>query len=154
MRRARPYRARSETGTYPSWSAGLARELSPRAPLDAGRSHDRQARYRYWFSPVLSGRRDNARSCLQAARRQWDVGGDTDVGGRDVFRDPVVSCVCVVADENHAHIRGPSQANWSRAIGNHENMKSKARRHAINLFAHRTRIAVNVNVSQFSARVL
>ena len=47
MQPARPYQARSKTGTGRSWSAEPVRGYSFRALAGAGLSHDRQARFLY-----------------------------------------------------------------------------------------------------------
>ena len=55
------------------------------------------------WRPVLTGRGDDPGAFFEAASCQRDIGGDTYVDSRDVFRNPVVGRVCVVADENHTH---------------------------------------------------
>ena len=82
---------------------------------------------------------------------QRDIGGDACVDGRDVPCNPVISRVCSVADQDHAHVRGAWWPDRARAVGDNENVKSKASRYAIDLLPHRTRITIDVDVSQTPA---
>ena len=96
----------------------------------------------------------DARSFLETARGQRDIGSDAYVRGPDALGNPVVGCICSVADKNHAHVRRPGRPDWSRAIRDNENFDLETRRHAVDLLAHRARVTIDVNVSQFSARFL
>src|SRR5580704_5877468 len=102
--------------------------------------------------PLFSGWGDDAPPFLEAARCQRDIGSDAHVISPDALGNPVVGCTRAVTDGNHAHVRHARRPYRSRAIGDHENFKPKARRHAVDLLAHRARITVDVNVSQLSAR--
>jgi hypothetical protein len=68
--------------------------------------------------------------------------------------NPVVGCVCSVADEDHAHVRRPRWPDWSRTVGHDENIEPKARRHTVDLLAYRARVTVDKNLSQLAARFL
>jgi hypothetical protein len=50
-----------------------------------------------------------------------------------VFCNPVVRRICIFPNENHAHVRISRRPNWSRAVGDHENVEPKTRRHAVDL---------------------
>jgi hypothetical protein len=63
----------------------------------------------------------------------------------------VVGCVCAIADQDHSHIRCTWRPDWSRPVGDDENIEPKARRHAIDLLPHRARITIDVDVSQLPA---
>jgi hypothetical protein len=54
--------------------------------------------------PLLSGWGDDACSFFEAARGQRDIGSYAYVHGPDALGDPIVGCICSVADENHAHV--------------------------------------------------
>src|SRR5580704_12575316 len=98
--------------------------------------------------PLFSGRGDDARAFLETARCQRDIGSDAHVHGPDARGNPVVGCICSVADENHAHVRHPRGPNRSGAVRDDENFDLETRRHAVDLLAHRAGITINVNVSQ------
>jgi hypothetical protein len=104
--------------------------------------------------PLFSGRGDDARSFFEAARGQRDIGSDAYVHGPDALGDPIVGCICSVADENHAHVRHPRWPDWAGAIRDDENVDLETRRHAVDLLAHRARITIDVNVSQLLVRFL
>jgi hypothetical protein len=104
--------------------------------------------------PLLSDRGDDARSFFEAARGQRDIGSDAYVLGPDALGDPIVGCICSVADENHAHVRHPRWPDRSGAIRDDENFDLEPRRDAVNLLAHRARITIDVNVSQLLVRFL
>jgi hypothetical protein len=104
--------------------------------------------------PLFSGRGDDARSFFEAARCQWDIGGDGYVHGPDALGNPIVGCICRVADKNHAHARHPGWPDGSGAIRDNENFDLETRRHAVDLLAHRARITIDVNDSQLLVRFL
>ena len=85
---------------------------------------------------------------------QWDIGGYANVRGGDALRNPILGCICTVADKNHPHIRGLWRPDGSRAVGDYENVEPKTPRHAVDFLAHRARITIDVNVSQLPARFL
>ena len=98
--------------------------------------------------PMFTGRGDDARPNFETACCQRDIGGDAYVDGRDVLCNPVISRVCSVADQDHAHVRGAWWPDRSGAIGDNKNVKSKACRHAVDFLPHRARITIDVDVSQ------
>ena len=51
--------------------------------------------------PLFSGRGDDARSFLETAGCQRDVGSDAYVCGPDALGNPVVGCIRAVVDENY-----------------------------------------------------
>jgi hypothetical protein len=99
--------------------------------------------------PLFSGWGDNACPSFEAARCQRYIGSDARIRRPDAFGNPVVGCICSVADENRAHVRRPGRPDWSRAIRDNENFDLETRRHAVDLLAHRARITIDVNVSNF-----
>jgi hypothetical protein len=102
--------------------------------------------------PLFADRGDDPRFFLETARRQRDIGGDANVDGRNVLRNPVVGRVCVIADQNHSHVRGIWRPNGPRAVGDDENIEPKARRHAVDFLPHRARITIDVDLSQLLGR--
>ena len=89
--------------------------------------------------------------------RQRDASGIsavTHISNFNAFGNPVVRCICAFPDENHAHVRSSRRPNWSRAVGDHENVEPKTRRHAVDLLTYRTRVTTNVDVRQFLVRFL
>ena len=82
------------------------------------------------------------------------IGGDAHVDGRDMLRYPVIGGVCAVTDQDHSHIGGAWRPDWSRTVGDNQNIELKARRHAVDLFPHRARIAIDVDLSQLPPRCI
>ena len=72
----------------------------------------------------------------------------------DLRSNPVVGCICSVANENHAHVRHARWPDRAGAIRDNENFDLETRRHAVDLVAHRARISIDVNVSQILVRFL
>jgi hypothetical protein len=101
--------------------------------------------------PLFAGRGDDARPVFETAGCQRDIGGDADVVGRNMLCNPVIGRICRIADRDHSYVRGARRPDWSRAIGDNENAKPKTSRHAIDLLPHRTRITIDVDVSQTPA---
>jgi hypothetical protein len=88
--------------------------------------------------------------------RQREASGISEVThtsvGSDALGNPVIGCIRVLADENHAHVWGSRRPDWSRAIRDNENVEPKTHRNAVDLLAHRARVTVDVKVCQWSAR--
>src|SRR5271166_5386525 len=101
---------------------------------------------------MFASRGDNASPIFETACCQRDVGGDAYVDGRDVLCNPVIGRICVIADHDHAHVRGTWRTDRSRAVGDNENIKPKASCHAVYLLPHRARITIDVDFSQTLAR--
>ena len=87
--------------------------------------------------------------------RQRDASGISEVthtfNGRDVLCNPVISRICGIADQDHSYVRGARRPDWSRAIGDNENVKPKTSRYAVDLLPHRARITIDVDVNQTPA---
>src|SRR6516165_3758532 len=79
------------------------------------------------------------------------IGGDADVVGRNMLCNPVISRICCIADQDHSYVRGARRPDRSRAIGDNEDVKPKTSRYAIDLLPHRTRITIDVDISQTPA---
>ncbi len=131
-----------------SGSTGICSEL-PEVPRDLT-TCERVPYIR--LRPLFAGGGDNARPFLKTARCQRYIGGDAYVDGRDVLRNPVISRVCIIADQHHFHVRGARRPDWSRAIGDNENIEPQASRYAVDFLAHRARITVDIDVSQLPVR--
>ena len=69
-----------------------------------------------------------------------------------MLRNPVVGRVCAIADQDHSYVRGIWRPDGARAVRDHENIKPKACRHAVDFLPHRARITVDVDLSQLPAR--
>ena len=67
-----------------------------------------------------------------------------------MLRHPVVGRIRAVTDQDYSHIRGAWRPDWSRTVGDNQNIELKARRHAVDLFPHRARITIDVDVGQLS----
>jgi hypothetical protein len=103
------------------------------------------------FCPLFSDRGHDARSFFEAARGQRDIGSNAYVHSPDALGNPVVGCICSVANENHAHVRHARWPDRAGAIRDNENFDLETRRHAVDLLTHRARITIDVNVSQIPA---
>ena len=71
-----------------------------------------------------------------------------------MFNDPVVDRIRTIAHQDHVHVQSTRRPDWSRPVGDDVNIEPKARRHAVDLLAYRTGIAINVDVSHLRARWL
>jgi hypothetical protein len=101
--------------------------------------------------PLFAGRGYGAGFFLETARCQRDIGRDAYIDGRDVLYNPVVGCVCAIADQDHSYIRGIWRPDGSRAVGDNENLEPKARHHAVDVLRHRACITIDVDVNQVSS---
>src|SRR6185312_3122608 len=89
----------------------------------------------------LAVRAQHARVPVEAARRQRDVGGDADIAGGDMLRDPVIGGIRAFRhrDMTHQGIGGRPQA----AIADDGDGQAVPSRHLLDLGLYRAGIAIN-----------
>ena len=87
--------------------------------------------------------RHRPRPCLQAAGGQRDIGGDADIAGADMFRDPVIGGIRAGLHDHAADVRRFRQPHPARAVGDHMRHQPEARGGAEDLVAHRAGIAIH-----------